>query len=200
MKDVKSIVAQNMITLRKHKGLTQAELAEQFNYSDKAVCRWERGDTMPDINVLYSLCEFYDISMNDLVDPDFQVIAVTKQEKKTRSYEIWFSILLGSVVWLAATVWFASSLTLFSDPYWLAFVWAVPASCIMILYSLRRITNWIAKIIISSIMSWTLITAFFLHILVWGDVNVWSVFLIGLPLQALIILWNRVRKFRQAAD
>ena len=70
MADVKSIVASNLTMLRKHRGLTQAELAAHFNYSDKAVCRWEHGDTLPDINILVALCDFYDITMNDLIDPD----------------------------------------------------------------------------------------------------------------------------------
>ena len=56
LKDIKGIVSKNLVTLRKGKGITQAELAERLNYSDKAVSRWEHGDTLPDINVLYELC------------------------------------------------------------------------------------------------------------------------------------------------
>ena len=68
MKDIKPIVAANLATLRKENGLTQAELAEKLNYSDKAVSRWEHGDTLPDINVLMQLCEFYGITLNTLVN------------------------------------------------------------------------------------------------------------------------------------
>ena len=71
--DVKNIVARNLTMLRKNKGMTQAELAEQFNYSDKAVSRWEHGDTLPDINVLHQLCEFYGITMNDLVSEECRI-------------------------------------------------------------------------------------------------------------------------------
>ena len=59
MTDIKPIIAKNLAHFRKQSGLTQAELAEKLNYSDKAVSRWEHGDTLPDINVLNQLCEFY---------------------------------------------------------------------------------------------------------------------------------------------
>ena len=47
MKDVRPIISKNLTMLRKEKGLTQAELAEKLNYSDKAISRWENGDTLP---------------------------------------------------------------------------------------------------------------------------------------------------------
>ena len=56
-KDVKPIIAENLVMLRKKKGITQAELASRLDYSDKAVSRWEHGDTLPDINVLCELCD-----------------------------------------------------------------------------------------------------------------------------------------------
>ena len=57
MEDVKRIVSQNIIRLRKEKGLTQAELAGLINYSDKAVSRWETGDVVPDLETIYALSE-----------------------------------------------------------------------------------------------------------------------------------------------
>ena len=48
MNNIKSIIAQNITDLRRAKGLTQLELAEQLNYSDKAVSKWERAESMPD--------------------------------------------------------------------------------------------------------------------------------------------------------
>ena len=70
MKDVRQTISQNLARLRREKGVTQAELAEQFNYSDKAISRWEHGDTLPDVNVLCELCEFYGVTLNDLVAED----------------------------------------------------------------------------------------------------------------------------------
>ncbi|MBO5908335.1 MAG: helix-turn-helix transcriptional regulator, partial [Clostridia bacterium] len=103
MEDIKPIVAENLAKLRKSQGLTQVQLAEKFNYSDKAVCRWERGETLPDINVLYSLCEFYGITMNDLVSAELETEEIDVDRKSRFKYRILISILLVSVVWLAAT-------------------------------------------------------------------------------------------------
>ena len=50
--------------LRKEKGLTQKELAEQIGISDKTVSKWETGNGMPDIAYLSPLCEVLDINVN----------------------------------------------------------------------------------------------------------------------------------------
>lgn len=198
MADVKSIVASNLTMLRKHRGLTQAELAAQFNYSDKAVCRWEHGDTLPDINILVALCEFYDITMNDLVDPECTIESVERIERDTRMYHILLCVMLGAVVWLAATVWFLVSTTLYSDPYWLAFIWAIPLSSIIVMRSGRAILPTLAKIILSSVFVWSVILGIFLHLLVVHGANVWMIFFIGLPLQVITMLWSKLRRYRQS--
>ena len=53
--------------LRKEKGLTQKELAEQNGISDKTVSKWETGNGMPDIAYLSPLCEVLDINVNELL-------------------------------------------------------------------------------------------------------------------------------------
>lgn len=198
MKDVKSIVAKNLTTLRKNKGLTQAELAEQFNYSDKAVSRWEHGDTLPDINVLCELCEFYGITMNDLIDEECKIEEIDKvQEKNIMKYRIWLGVLTASVVLLFATVWFAYSQIAHNSGYWLAFVWAVPVSCFFVLYICKRVFGWIPKFVFTSIMIWTAIASMYLHIIVNYNANLWMVFLIGVPLEALAFLWQKMRKYKK---
>ena len=61
-------LSDNLIYYRKNAGLTQLELAEKLNYSDKAISKWERGESFPDIFVLYELCRLYKIELNDLID------------------------------------------------------------------------------------------------------------------------------------
>ena len=50
--NLKTIIAKNIVLLRTGERLTQAELAERLNYSDKAVSKWERGESLPDIAVI----------------------------------------------------------------------------------------------------------------------------------------------------
>ena len=62
MADIRSIIAENIAALRKSARLTQAELAERLNYSDKAVSKWERGDSIPDVIVLSELASLFSVN------------------------------------------------------------------------------------------------------------------------------------------
>ena len=50
--ELKQVVAKNISELRRSAGMTQLELAEILNYSDKAVSKWESGASLPDVGVL----------------------------------------------------------------------------------------------------------------------------------------------------
>ena len=68
---LKERIGANIALQRKQSGLTQAGLAEKLNYSDKAVSKWERGESMPDVLNLMQLAEQFDITVNELLeDPD----------------------------------------------------------------------------------------------------------------------------------
>lgn len=54
--------------LRNEKGLTQAQLAEQLNVSNRSVSRWETGSTLPDISILVELAEFYEVDIKEIID------------------------------------------------------------------------------------------------------------------------------------
>ena len=54
--------------LRKAKGLTQEQLAEKLNVSSRTVSRWETGSNMPDIGMLVEIADFYDVSIDFLLD------------------------------------------------------------------------------------------------------------------------------------
>ncbi len=69
--DWKQIVAGNLSACRKQHGLTQLQLAELLHYSDKAVSKWERGESMPDLAVMKQLADFYGMSIDDfLLEPE----------------------------------------------------------------------------------------------------------------------------------
>lgn len=52
---------------RKEKGLTQSQLAEILNVSDKSISRWENGRTMPDLSLYEPLCKALDIEISELL-------------------------------------------------------------------------------------------------------------------------------------
>ena len=51
---------------RKNKNLTQAQLAEKLNITDRAVSKWETGRAMPDSSIMLALCDVLSITVNDL--------------------------------------------------------------------------------------------------------------------------------------
>ena len=61
--ELKAIVAKNLVALRKNAGFTQIELAEKLNYSDKAVSKWERGESLPDIETMKRIADLYCVSV-----------------------------------------------------------------------------------------------------------------------------------------
>ena len=63
MEDVRGALAANLAELRKEENLTQAEFAARFNYSDKAVSKWERGDSLPDVVMLKTIADLYGLRL-----------------------------------------------------------------------------------------------------------------------------------------
>lgn len=54
--------------LRKAKSLTQEQLAERFNVSNRTVSRWETGSNMPDLSMLVELANFYQVDIREIID------------------------------------------------------------------------------------------------------------------------------------
>ena len=61
-------IGQFLKELRKEKGLTQEQFAEQFNLSRRTVSRWENGNNMPDLDMLLALADFYGVDIREIMD------------------------------------------------------------------------------------------------------------------------------------
>lgn len=198
MKDIKPIIAKNLAYFRKENGLTQAQLAQMLNYSDKAISRWELGDTLPDINVLSQICEFYGIDLNTLTSEEVEYTAGLKRDGQVKPvvYRVCIGLLTISVVWLVAVLVFVYSGMMGGSYEWIAFVAALPLSCLVIwLTGLKVRMNTVVKVVNNSIMVWTFLLFVYLWFLINGY-NFWAFFLVGLPVQAMIILYIWVKKYR----
>lgn len=196
MDTLEEIVAYNLTELRKNARLTQAELAEKINYSDKSVSKWERGEALPDLKVLTHLAELFGVSIDYFVTKD-----APKQKKEfdfpksEKLYRIGVELLAACAVWLAATAVFFST-AIYSRGVWMAFVWAVPLSMLVLALFSQRWNFAVCVIVFRSVCCWTLLAAVYLQLLVYGSYNVWMIFFIGVPLQAAIILWSLIRHSR----
>ncbi|MBQ4284464.1 MAG: helix-turn-helix domain-containing protein [Lachnospira sp.] len=69
--------------LRKGKGLTQEQLAEQLNVSNRSVSRWETGSTLPDISILIELAEFYEVDIKEIIDGERKSESMEKELVET---------------------------------------------------------------------------------------------------------------------
>ena len=106
MDDLKDKIAKNLVHLRTQAKLTQVQLAEMLNYSDKAVSKWERGEAIPDLRVLVQLASIYNVSLDDIVRAD----AAQKRllpKLTIRAKRVLICVLLAVLVWFVATAVFA---------------------------------------------------------------------------------------------
>ena len=202
-------IGSNIASYRKRAGLTQAGLAEKLNYSDKAVSKWERGESMPDVTTLVQLAEQFDISVNDLVvdpnelpgNPGKLEKAMTQVSEKALKRKADKNIILAlssTLVWFVALFLFVVLSSFDISNSWLSFFYAVPANAIVLL-SLRSAWHdfrW-NKALISCIV-WGTLVSFHASLWVFLNVNVWRLYLLGIPGQIAIFLWFRL--FRPAKE
>lgn len=193
MSNLKPIIAANLAQLRKEKGLTQAELAERFNYSDKAISRWERGDTLPEIDVLFDLCLFYGITLDELVQEGCTQAVTAPEKDALRSSKISVCAMVITIIWLAATCIFTYELMFKDRSLWQVFIYAIPVSCLFLQLLIRRFRLNLPAVYLNSAIIWTCLGAVYIYFL--GD-NVWPVFIIGIPAQIATVLWHRIRSYR----
>ena len=101
--NVKYRIGSNIAAYRKRDGLTQATLAEKLNYSDKAVSKWERGESIPDVTVLKTIADLFGVSLDYLVESvhDHAPAPESSQRKALRSRNQTVATLLSILV-----VWF----------------------------------------------------------------------------------------------
>lgn len=76
-------IGQFLKTLRKEKGITQEGLAETLHVSNRTISRWETGSNMPDINLLVTLSEFYQVSIPEIIDGERKSEKMNQEAKDT---------------------------------------------------------------------------------------------------------------------
>ncbi len=197
METLRFVIAKNLVKLRKNKKITQAELAEQLHYSDKAVSKWETGETAPTIDTLKELSDFYGIKVDDLLKEDFIIEEI--KEKSTHSNSRTIISLLGiSCVWLIGTLSFIFSIIyngVESYP-WMAFIACVPISMILAIVFNTLWGPIKRNYIYISILVWSALVFTYLAILCYSNLvyNLWPIFFVGVPGQIIVILWSRIKK------
>ncbi len=205
-------IAGNIAALRKSAGLTQAELAQKINYSDKAVSKWERGESAPDIMTMVQLAQVLGVSVDSLVyDPEeyarlHPAVAPAKKEKKkkekkkkpprtelSRNRKI-IAALVSILVWsVALLIWHTTSSVGIKN-MWLCFVAAVPATAIVMLSLLSAWRYYRFNRLHISVILWGILTLVFLALWVQWGIFKPSVFSYTIPGQLTILLWFQMHR------
>ena len=193
MEDLKSTVAKNLKELRTLSGLTQGELAERINYSDKAVSKWERGESLPDVQILKQLADMYGVSVDFLLSSEHEAQAPSEDAIRIiRKNRLIITLLAVSLVWLIATIAYVTlglALNTFSR-IWLSYIVAIPVSCIVLLvfnsiWGIHKL-----NFIIISALVWSSLLSL---CLILSIKNIWIIFVLGIPAQIIIALWSRLK-------
>ena len=197
--DYKRVIANNIAELRKAFPLTQAELAEKLNYSDKAVSKWERGESIPDVLTLKRIADMFGVTVDYLLAETHSEratgVSLPHQRRKNRLIVTGLSCMLAVLV---ATVCFVV-LSLFTSlpRLWLAFVYTVPVCaviCIVFnsLWGRGRLNYPLISVLMWSVLACIYLTA--------GDYTAWQVFIVGIPGQVIILLWSGIRSRKGAKE
>ncbi|MBQ1617892.1 MAG: helix-turn-helix domain-containing protein [Ruminococcus sp.] len=190
MDDLKKVVAGNIIKLRTSMNLTQAQLGEKLNYSDKSISKWERGESVPDVFVLKTIADMAGVTVDYIItphDPDEEVQIEAKGPRYSRRF-ITLTVLAG--IWALAVLVFVV-LWLCGIFNWLVFIYAIPVSLItlLVLNSVWGDRSW--NLYIISGLVWGIICSIYLTAI---KFNWWQLFLLGSPAQIIIICAFSIRR------
>lgn len=183
-------IAKNIASLRKEKGMTQAELAEALNYSDKSVSKWERGDGIPDILVIHKIAELFGVTLNDIISEE--IVVKKKGVKPHLTNRIIIPLLSVGLVFLVSSLVFAI-MTIFEFTLpraWLVFILAIPVACIPLIVFAMLWWDLPQRFVCVTALVWSIVL--FLGI-AYESEKIISVIITAGIFQVLVILWFIMR-------
>lgn len=192
MEEVKLVIASNIIRQRTNANMTQAELGEKLNYSDKTISKWERAESVPDVLVLKRMAEIFNVSVDDLLNTcDY---CDTPQEKNqggtVRKYNPSAIIMVAVAgIWTVATLVFIIFWVL-GTVQWSIFAYAVPVSLITLLV-LNSVWNYGRRnLLIVSALVFSLIAVIYIALIKYHP---WQLFLVAIPAQIVVLLSFKIK-------
>ena len=196
MEEVKLAIASNIIRQRTKANMTQAELGEKLNYSDKTISKWERAESVPDVLVLKRIAEIFNVSVDDLLNAHDQWDAPQgkSQSDASRRYSP-AAIIMVSIagIWTIATLIFIIFWVL-GAIHWSIFVYAVPVSLITLLVLNSIWNHGRYNLLIVSILVFSLIAIIYIALIQYRP---WQLFLIAIPAQTVVLLSFKIKKERK---
>lgn len=196
MEDIKRKVAKNITELRILNNMTQMELAEKLNYSDKTISKWERAESSPDISVLVEIADLFGVTLDYLVKADnIEEAVVTHKTKETRYNRRAISYIAEGGAWIIAVFAFIIT-TLIIDKMtfqWLYFVYALPIGLIVKLIFNSVWFNPRHNYLIISALVWSILATIHITFL-YFKIDVSLIYLLGAAGQVVIVLCSFINK------
>ena len=204
MQDVKVVFAQNLISLRKQMKLTQIELAEKINYSDKAVSKWERGESIPDVTVLMTIASLFGVTLDFLVTEHAEPEVVAEQTSYAKAVKKRNRLLVAAITFFAIaaleTVVFATLQSVFGtlgENLLYCYVSPIPAAAIVAivftsLWARPSLRFWSVTLLIVSLI----LDAFLIPLQV-ADACIPWVFLIIIPAELVTMLSFKIIRIKK---
>lgn len=190
MENLNLIIGKKLLYLRKKNKLTQAELAEKLNYSDKAISKWEKGESLPPVEVFYNISKLYGVSLDYIIGDETIDPQPIKTDDRKRIY-LNITHLAVVSVWFVALLLFVLFDIITHTSQWMVFAWAVPASFVVALvfdcvWHKRK-----GLFLLISLLIWSILLCFTLQFLTF---NIWKILLVGIPVQIAIFICARMVK------
>ena len=202
MENLKHLIALNIAALRRAQGMTQITLAEKLHYSDKAISKWERGESLPDISVLKEIADLFGVTVDYLLyehtDDKLPEPAELPDEiaAAQRKNHVTIALLATASVWLVATILFIVFYFVgLKMRLWTIFIYAVPVSCVVALVFNSiwgRNKKW-NYLIVSLLMLGILFSLYILFL----EENIALIFTIGIPGQVIILLSTQLQQTKR---
>ena len=192
---------------RKEKKLTQAQLAEKLNITDRAVSKWETGKSMPDSSIMLELCEILGITVNELLSgeeidmeiyekkADENLIALKRKDENNMTKNVILSILFSAALLIGIMVCAICNIAISGNLTWsfipvssIVFAWVITFPSII----------WGKRGIIVSLISLSVFIVPYLFLL--GSLlKAKEVFSVGavMAVASIIFLWLIVAVFKR---
>jgi transcriptional regulator with XRE-family HTH domain len=190
----KDIVAQNITEYRKAIGMTQFELANKLNYSDKSVSKWERAEAVPDAFVLTKLAALFGVTVDVLISEN--AIKRNKPKRLRLNRKVMIPAISVLLTFFVATLVYGF-LIIFSAPIndkWMCFIFGILVSSIVLTVFSYLWFRTKARILFTSALTWSVALTLFLLI---GLDNTFLFFIIAGAFQLMIIFWFLLKHARK---
>ena len=196
MKDVKSNVAKNITELRILNSMTQMELGERLNYSDKTISKWERCESSPDLSALVEMADLFGVTLDYMVRSEsIEDAVVARKSKEVKFNRRAVSYIAECGAWIVAIFAFIITTLIIGRMtfQWLYFVYALPVVLIVKLVFNSIWFNPRHNYLIISALMWSIFAA--VHItFMYFRINVSLIYLLCVAGQVIIVLCSFIKK------